>query len=491
MLMMKKMMLRKRKERMMKEDDDDEFGDQEGDGHAFDLKAHFCNRSVQVFLVPNPRQWPLFFSLGYRRLASLGRMQTSAAASEEEGGDRNGSIALEGPVDTSQQCWCCCSEPAEGEETGNSCLVCFSPIALLTAAGFCVSLFGLPAAFVFTMAVVPGMALLAWIRRGHEAALSLPVLAEFYWLGAFLSAAIAILLELPAAMIAARGLRCLPYSGGVAVGAYRLTLPPPSALCSAAVLTYMLLGVGLLEEFAKFFPLQRLRLVSHAPATKCRCWWRTATCQHGIVLAGCAAGAGFAAIENVKYSFIFGPDVRLDLVVTATRALTAVPFHMCATGLAAARLAAYSYSETRSGGQAAPRATSRVAVADANENSQRAQGPDPTSLLASYHTGEGPPPARRWWSASPLRCLNFLGISIVCHGLYDGCLKLSEAYAVAAFFPVAFAFAALGFGAWLFLILSFLNAYRKLPPSTPLLPPGAPSVHTPRDARDAHAAAQP
>ncbi|PHJ15627.1 transmembrane protein, partial [Cystoisospora suis] len=155
--------------------------------------------------------------------------------------------------------------------------------------------------------------------------------------------------------------------------------PLPTFLCSLGLVAFMICCVGLVEEFAKFVVLRRLKVVpspsppiwggtvsdgahdqnlsllSHHVDAAGRAppggsdaeggggcggfWSRYVKYPVGICLAGCAAGAGFAVAENLSYTLGRRGPFEEHLIVAIVRTFTAIPSHIANTGLAASTLA--------------------------------------------------------------------------------------------------------------------------------------------------------
>ncbi|PFH37057.1 hypothetical protein BESB_035150 [Besnoitia besnoiti] len=126
----------------------------------------------------------------------------------------------------------------------------------------------------------------------------------------------------------------------------------PSVWCSLGLLAFMIFCVGLVEEFAKFVVLHRLRILPAAavwagadevfasesdeggetraedarPGGCCGGFWtRYVKYPVGICLAGCAAGAGFAMAENISYTLGSRRPLVEDFVVAFVRVRVGLP----------------------------------------------------------------------------------------------------------------------------------------------------------------------
>eukprot|EP00916_Digyalum_oweni_P002908 GHVL01005369.1.p1 GENE.GHVL01005369.1~~GHVL01005369.1.p1 ORF type:complete len:199 (+),score=17.15 GHVL01005369.1:516-1112(+) len=151
------------------------------------------------------------------------------------------------------------------------------------------------------------------------------------------------------------------------------------------VLLFATVCIGLVEEFAKIIVItsrikSRWDMVPASP----ECWWRHLKSPRGLVLAGIAAGGGFASMENFSYIVQASLKDGLDsaLFTAFARGITAVPSHMLLTGSTACGLAIYRFGD--------------------RDNSKR--------LL--------------WW-------LWILGVPALLHGAYDGSIMLVALYAKA------------------------------------------------------------
>ncbi|CBZ54777.1 conserved hypothetical protein [Neospora caninum Liverpool] len=234
----------------------------------------------------------------------------------------------------------------------------------------------------------------------------------------------------------------------------------PTLGCSLSLVAFMILCVGLVEEFAKLVVLHRLQV--HTPAALAAtgaeaaseqrgancctpCWTRRAAHPVGVCLAGCAAGAGFAMAENISYTLGRRGFFAEHLIVALVRAFTAVPTHIANSGMAAANLALAWYSEC-----------SFPAVSLSSSLASHQQPLISTSSPFS--------PRVRFWA----QLLPSLLTPSLLHGTYDAALRLSAAYAQPSAAGddnaavVASVFLLVSLLAWLLTLLLFWKKWRSV-----------------------------
>lgn len=280
---------------------------------------------------------------------------------------------------------------------------------------------GIAGPFLLYLAVLPVCAILCCLRFRHENDISVALMCEMLMTGAVVSIAIATILE--------------------AVG-QQLTLPiwkcQRSAnftwQCDVVFGIIVTLCVGLAEEFAKFFPMTRLRRrVRYIPYVSHEWWFRLVETPYAFTLAGCAGAAGFAGVENVKYIITTGrKDIQHGIDTSIFRALLAIPFHIACTGWAAARMARELYFvPTRSDGASATTTLStweRLRQRLYNMPSE-AQPSNSYSSTDEYHAvATTSNPSMVYRGISIWKYLSILAFPVILHGLYDTGLFLATQF---------------------------------------------------------------
>uniref|UniRef100_A0A0K6S776 Uncharacterized protein n=1 Tax=Chromera velia CCMP2878 TaxID=1169474 RepID=A0A0K6S776_9ALVE len=194
-------------------------------------------------------------------------------------------------------------------------------------------------------------------------------------------------------------------------------IDPPSFLCTIGFFIMITLSVGFVEELCKFAVILRVHVKENLVPHDCSCWWRLVETPVGLVVGGCAAGAGFAVLENIMYNFMgAGYPGVLQAVF---RGIFAIPFHISGTGYAAARLANFVFTGHD---DVIPK------VSESRRSVLADTAPDGTGepAFSTPLTGNGGTPMdldpARPNDVSVFRYLGFLLIPSILHGVYDASL---------------------------------------------------------------------
>eukprot|EP00922_Rhytidocystis_sp_ex-Travisia-forbesii_P058188 GHVS01086061.1.p1 GENE.GHVS01086061.1~~GHVS01086061.1.p1 ORF type:complete len:356 (+),score=55.77 GHVS01086061.1:221-1288(+) len=187
---------------------------------------------------------------------------------------------------------------------------------------------------ILPIAAVPAALLLWGLRRNDDKSISVDLLAEMACRGFFVSTTVACVLELFTFALAQFE---LPNCSPAIWSSLR-----PSLECDVFVAIFMVVCVGLVEEFAKLLPLCKVKTSRQQLPSNCLVCFRVVDSPLAFCLAGCAAGAGFAVCETCSYAL---PQSEVSTGnILLIRSLMDLPFHVACTGYAAAALSSFYFS---------------------------------------------------------------------------------------------------------------------------------------------------
>eukprot|EP01055_Gregarina_sp_Pseudo9_P000264 Gregarina_sp_Pseudo_9__263@NODE_1169_length_1815_cov_20_818131_g1095_i0_p1_GENE_NODE_1169_length_1815_cov_20_818131_g1095_i0NODE_1169_length_1815_cov_20_818131_g1095_i0_p1_ORF_typecomplete_len383_score61_86PrsWprotease/PF13367_6/3_5e03PrsWprotease/PF13367_6/4_7e28_NODE_1169_length_1815_cov_20_818131_g1095_i05791727 len=270
---------------------------------------------------------------------------------------------------------------------------------------------GIAGPFLLYLAILPVCAVLCGLRFGHEKDISVGLMCEMLMTGALVSIGIATALE------------------GIS---QQLTMPiwkcQKSTIftwqCDVMFGIVVTLCVGLAEEFAKFFPLSRLRRrLRYIPYVSHEWWYRLVETPYAFTLGGCASAAGFACVENIKYIILTGrKDLQHGIDTSLFRAVLAIPFHIACTGWAAARLCRELYFVPTD--IPPPQTTGWLRQCLLRGDAHSGQSSDDYHAVAN--------PSMVYSGVSLWQYLRILTIPVLLHGLYDTGLFLASQFMTVA-----------------------------------------------------------
>eukprot|EP00922_Rhytidocystis_sp_ex-Travisia-forbesii_P013894 GHVS01020730.1.p1 GENE.GHVS01020730.1~~GHVS01020730.1.p1 ORF type:complete len:377 (-),score=79.38 GHVS01020730.1:100-1230(-) len=211
-------------------------------------------------------------------------------------------------------------------------------VLLATFVAFALTPAGYIAGLIVLLAAAPAALLLWGLRWRYEKCISVDLMAEMATRGFFMSAAVAIILELIGTLLARLEVpNCIPKGGD-----FRLFRP--SLKCDMVVVIFFVLFVGLAEEFAKVLPLCKVKGSAQQLPSSCLVLFRVVTTPLGLCLAGCATGAGYAVVETCTYARI-SMKLYPAILTVFLRGVVCLPFHVACTGYAAGALSFFRYGE--------------------------------------------------------------------------------------------------------------------------------------------------
>eukprot|EP01053_Blabericola_migrator_P012388 Blabericola_migrator_1__12387@NODE_778_length_6562_cov_75_694072_g553_i0_p3_GENE_NODE_778_length_6562_cov_75_694072_g553_i0NODE_778_length_6562_cov_75_694072_g553_i0_p3_ORF_typecomplete_len391_score33_43PrsWprotease/PF13367_6/7_8e03PrsWprotease/PF13367_6/2_2e27DUF3397/PF11877_8/0_039DUF3397/PF11877_8/6_2e03DUF3397/PF11877_8/7_1e03_NODE_778_length_6562_cov_75_694072_g553_i035154687 len=281
---------------------------------------------------------------------------------------------------------------------------------------------GLVGPFLLYLAILPVVIVLCILRYGHEKDISVALMCEMVASGAVVAIGIATVLEGSAQSVTRPIWQCQK--------SIFFTWQ-----CDVLFGIAVTICVGLVEEFAKFFPVSRLRRrLRYVPYT-CDTWWyRLVETPYGLAMGGCASAAGFACVENIKYIIVTGrKDIEHGITTSFFRAFLAIPFHIACTGWAASRLSReWYFRPTHDTVTTADRSHPEISTWDWLR--QYIWSHDLSSEEApmndDYHAVANPDMVYR--GVSIWRYLKLLCVPVSCHGLYDTGLFLGTQFITAS-----------------------------------------------------------
>eukprot|EP01056_Protomagalhaensia_sp_Gyna25_P001228 Protomagalhaensia_sp_Gyna_25__1227@NODE_1610_length_1691_cov_7_877724_g1316_i0_p1_GENE_NODE_1610_length_1691_cov_7_877724_g1316_i0NODE_1610_length_1691_cov_7_877724_g1316_i0_p1_ORF_typecomplete_len374_score43_06PrsWprotease/PF13367_6/4_9e27DUF3341/PF11821_8/0_14MASE5/PF17178_4/0_058MASE5/PF17178_4/1_1e03_NODE_1610_length_1691_cov_7_877724_g1316_i05231644 len=269
---------------------------------------------------------------------------------------------------------------------------------------------GIAGPFLLYLAILPICLVLCLLRYKHEKDISVPLMCEMIVCGGILGIGVAIILEWTGQRITMPIWKCQKS-------------PIFTWQCDAIFSIVVTICVGLSEEFAKFFPLCRLRRrIQYMPYVSTGVWYRLVETPYGLALAGCASAAGFAGIENAKYILTTGrKDIQHGIHTSLFRAILAIPFHVACTGWLAGRLSREWFF--RVGDEITER---QAPTRSLFEQLREWCGGEPPLLDDEYHAVGNP--HMLYKGVSLWRYLKLMMVPVLLHGIYDTGLFLATQF---------------------------------------------------------------
>jgi len=209
---------------------------------------------------------------------------------------------------------------------------------MLTLSLFLCLIISPPKALLYLLAVVPvGLLLLAFYLLDYRHTLPTIVAFECFWLGAAISAPVAVGLE-----IFFIWLTPIPAAG--------TPNAPPLGLHVFYSLLRCFLSIAFIEELCKLVFIVRIRPATpeNPPVSDTDLNPDTLALEryiahpYGVVVASICTAAGFAAVENITY-VVFAKRLMLGVETAILRAFVSVPGHMAFSALATSFIAEYKF----------------------------------------------------------------------------------------------------------------------------------------------------
>jgi len=180
------------------------------------------------------------------------------------------------------------------------------------------------------LALIPAPLFVYCLWRGvHDKGLSTTVILEFAWLGGIVSVLTGCLMEMGALFI------------GGTYGAYCNLEDNSSLSCDLYFVLMSILGVGVSEELAKLVPVLRVFTTNGTIPFRVRWWHRYVDNPAHLVIMAVSTAGGFAAVENLKYVFVFrgSRNVLERIQIAIFRGFLSIPLHVACTGILGCSLA--------------------------------------------------------------------------------------------------------------------------------------------------------